>query len=1157
MASHPTGKISQSVLIAAIGSVYSACAEIKQNANNAISPDQKKAFFSFVESWLPWANTALEANASSFKETLYFSSGIDKQKFSAALSDYNKDNSTSISIVLTDDDVKSLRVKGKSMVKPAGDSGYILKNDNGTLKMYSSEKLDFEALLNVISRARLFQSNVASVLRTYDGYPGGAPLTQTQVDLFANFLTKMADKSVVNYFQCTRLVDGMMKVLSGKRSDNWKFTFPNNEAAEFENILKNELPPGFEARNMIIGANYVSFSLAQEPITNEKISAFLEPVSASPAGKVASKKAPKRKVQDDGVIQMPTFVKISPSSESSSAGYTDDKTAALSATYDQPSSYMEKTMQMQVSAAVYYGEKYESDKYLSAGIGEEQAKLLIFDLATSFGHSIQPPPATLEQWLADPDKGQEFLKTLKKAGIKLNVTGSADMAVFYDGKNESVVIPAAKKNKGLGLQRSDLVINPLKKLNDEIIKKGGVGFDFDYKPKAKLHFFQDFTQEEAKRLNLSEYGYKQGEGEGAANMTALMTYLKTLKDAKSIAPEGASPIYSFKVGETTRKFTQKDKDDATKYYDKLLSSGAVVQDGEMYKAGKVELLNKYFRRMDGDPSLHGAPGASEGMIFEGKVPKDEKDISIPPNVFSRAMTESTEVSHRSVSFVYEAKVHLGISVEVAKEGDKDVVKATADYKINGVPVQFNDRNGTIEPPETVGNRTIAVAYTKDKSINSGYVWQTVPEKVKKPTPGPDPIPSMVPLPKSIRTPISSFTPGYFGTTNMLWPFSLAQSSNTDIVPALNKAYRSIGAEYLLGPGYWKIPETLSDKQYSTFVSTLIFELDHDQNFSRWAKPGVTGQDVVKALMASDKEKLRELVTPAAYNAMGQLLEGKVQKVRIEDASRLAGAQVVAEVTISKAIALRKQQRLGEAFVKSFAGGANPLKIDGMPDLSWMKDGDQNQFTVHGKKYTAICQKQANGDVVSLSRTPNPVSIVVGLNNRSLMVYDKIVNATSVNAMIVGTIQIKKFGISPYIGGGFSMPTGKGISGEGQDFYLNYPLMGGVSTRVALSKTLAAGLDFGIQHILSKETSPYKVGQVSLSFEKKIPGNANFVVNFNMGENFYETTSPTYFAGAGVGVGKRSQFIVGAKYEVSDPLKNIKEGLPTVYIKFNMFPKGTE
>ena len=663
----PSEKISPQDLVVSVGSVYNACNDIKQNIGNSISLAKKKDFFIFVDSWMPWVDKALKANANGLK-------GIDPD------------------------------------------------NALGTF-------------VNSVSKERLFYSNLVSVLSMYEGYPGGKPLSPTQAEVFAHFLTKMADKTVANYYQCRLLVEGMMEVVSGRSPDNWNFTFPNGDAKDFvENVLKNGLPPGFKADNIQSTKTSVSFTLAPAPVTEDKISDFLtSELTTAPKQQIKMKTTP-IKTRPDGVTRLSTSSKTSFSEASISASYTADKKAALAATSDQPFSCMEKTMQQKVSAAVYYGEKFETDQFRSKGIAEEQVKNLIYDLASRFGFVI--PPDTLNAWLVskEPGKGQEFLNKLKAANITLDVTGSADMAMYFDGKNKAEWASVADKNLKLAEQRSSLVIARLKEFNTMIMKAdpGNTGFAFSDKPKGKLHFFQDGLPAEA-----AKYSYTPGDG--AANMSALMAYLKTIKDAKpvnlDVAADGAiinpnkiTPIYAaFRVGENTINFTQKDKEEATKYYDKLLKTGAVVQDGAGYKAGNASLLNKYFRRMDGDPSLNGAPGAKEGMIYEGKVAKSTKDNYIPPNIFSRAMTESTEVSSRSVSLVYLAKAYLSISTEV--KGGK--VDATAEYRINDVPVKFVDgMNGTLDK-ETKGDRTIAIASTKDGSISSGYAWQTVAEEVKQ------------------------------------------------------------------------------------------------------------------------------------------------------------------------------------------------------------------------------------------------------------------------------------------------------------------------------------------------------------------------------------------------------------------------------------------
>lgn|GEM_PF-3959271 len=629
-------KSSKKDVAASINSVYNACMAIKKNEGNAFSPDQKKEFFSFVETWLPWADKALKANA-----------------------------------------------------------GSLAKGD----------KAVFDGLLNGISAERLFYSNLNSVHSMYEDYSGGKPLSEAQAGMFASFLTKMADKSVMNYYQCRLLVGAMMEVVSGRSPDNWAFNFATAQDAKDFTAILGALP-GFTAKNVQQTGNAISFSLKPAIASQGE---FVLPES------IAEKKG-KPAAGTGGVAQKASSMSITHGDAATSEIYiTSKEEAAKSGVSDNPTSFMVRSASIAGSAALLYGEGYETDERDSYAFASLKAKEMIYNLAQRFGFTISEP---FEDWMVSTKDGggQAFIAKLNEAKITLDVVGSADMAVFFDGKNSEEFAAAAGKNQLLSEKRSGLVIKYLTGLNNTVLANSENKLEFSNTPKGRLHFFQDFTADEVKNLNLSKYGY--AEGEGAKNMAALMNYLK----ASFAADERTGAPHEFvQIGQNTFSFTDKERKDAQAFQAALAK--IVNEDGTL-KQGAVGDLNTYFRRMDGDPSLKGA-GTKGGMIYEGRTSPKGKEKFIAPNVFARAIMESTEVSSRSVSL--SSKVEAELSV---KSGGGSSVK----YTINGVDVDFNDRNGTTETGTVKtpdgSDRTVIVAFTKDGSLNSGYAWETVKAEEK-------------------------------------------------------------------------------------------------------------------------------------------------------------------------------------------------------------------------------------------------------------------------------------------------------------------------------------------------------------------------------------------------------------------------------------------
>ena len=637
------------------------------------APGQKKEFFSFFDSYSQWAAKALQACAGELGKD---QAGILAGLLSAIPYDKNAD------------------------IDPA---------------------------------RRLYYSNFSSVIgMCADASSGGKQVSLVQADMFADFLTKMAGQSMMNYYQCRLLVDGMIEAASGLSApDNWVFKFASQQDADsFVKILS--ALPGFKAVN--IGQEDLSVSFSLQALPKGASSEF-----QLPSGLAAGKP---KKMQDGGfrkaVFSKSSFQKKVEAGQE----YETDIDRAFAAQADNLASSSQVHKSSLASGAVLYGQDFKTDRGVSQVSTDDATSLSILDLAHSLGFHISLP---MEQWFAG-EEGQACLKLMKGLGIKMNIMGSADMPVFYDAKKDNGAELAKFADRDFSLakkERSELPIEFFNSLNEKIQAEAQkIGLDpkklalFDVgsaTPRGKLHFFQDSIPEDMK----AKYGYT--EGEGAKNLTAVMAYLKNVS---ALAPENG--MASMEVGRTKYFFTPEDISQAGAYYQKLMK-GAVVQNKDgTYAPGDISQLNTYFRRMPGDRTLRGLGGTVGGMINEGAK-----------NVFARALMESTEISSRSVTLLSDLDASLTVKIEEFGSG-KAVFSVDYAFKNPAgefVPVSFNKnsgqpllvyfkgKGGAIVPLTATQRadgkfevqdallsgegRIAARAQTSDGGLDSGFVWQTI------------------------------------------------------------------------------------------------------------------------------------------------------------------------------------------------------------------------------------------------------------------------------------------------------------------------------------------------------------------------------------------------------------------------------------------------
>ena len=776
-------------------------------------------------------------------------------------------------------------------------------------------------------------------------------------------------------------------------------------------------------------------------------------------------------------------------------------------------------------AELYYGAKYCINPVADASSAKEIAVNAIGATLDKYGIV---PTEPIEKYLAS-DEGQRFIKMFNNDAPE--VKGSASMEVFYDGKNYPVLAAAIKDNWKLATSRSELVRGAINELNQSLISQGLETLNVQ-NVLPSVYFFQDLPSDVIDKLladknlptDLKNWlSENRGSLNGKGHLASLLDYVK------NSSREDAQDVYG-KIKAAA------DKPDFT-------------------------LMNTLWQRTSKN---------AKGLRVEGRGAQ---------SLLAEAIEDSGNGSSRSASISVTINADLKISmapvdadcIEVEKGKTADfAVKIAASPSFESMEHCINaylvDSEGKVSPlPEKEDEkgtwlaRNLApgdyavVAYAQ--SDNAEIITPLVGQKIRvEELPEPEVIvPNDMAIPRKVPD-VPRFSAPSTGVNDVFLPSTLGLSSNTPMAPALNAAFGSIeGANYDQAAGVWVIPNTISQNSYNSFVNTLTNSLANDPNFTTWCPSGDVNA-VVAALMSGNKENLNGLVSPSAYESLGALFEGEKQKIKIQDASRLSGAQLIGEISISKSILLSKKPKLVYKAFKTQLDD-NPYQTD----LSQMAQGSQLVFREDGKKYTAICEDQNGKEVIGVFRTPKPLSLSIGMTNRAIKVYDKVLNATSANVNLVGRIDFKNWEVSPYIGVGLSMPTNKSIlKAEGQDFYINYPLMAGFSTRYSFSETLRAGLDFGIQHVLSKDAAPFRMGQTVFSIEKSIPNpKTALIVDVHLGQQFFDNLSPSYFAGAGVQIGKRFPITIGAEYMASDPMKHLNEGVPKIYFRLNLLPKGAE
>jgi hypothetical protein len=348
----------------------------------------------------------------------------------------------------------------------------------------------------------------------------------------------------------------------------------------------------------------------------------------------------------------------------------DSIPAAMAAEQDLLSSKKTGEVPMSQIAAVKYGTHYIADPTSTKSQSATATSANLLELAHLYNFEVTLP---LNEWLAS-DKGQEFIAKLNKSyeqtGKQITITGTADMLVFYQSGKEAEFSTALKKNNELACERATYGYNAITDINKYISENGGSAtFDMEmFSTKGKVNFFQDFAGKLPK--GVAESGYVQGEG--TAHLQSLMEYLES-------ASKGEKRKF-----ELTDEANLKNQQDALKYYNELLSSGAIKKEGNSFSLGSLSLCNEYFRRKKGeDNTLRKGEGSAKGMLNEGAY-----------NIFVQAICESGDGSARTVSLTSSVDADLRVKIESFDKEAGTAILST-EYYINGLNVGLSQLNGDL------------------------------------------------------------------------------------------------------------------------------------------------------------------------------------------------------------------------------------------------------------------------------------------------------------------------------------------------------------------------------------------------------------------------------------------------------------------------------
>jgi len=1007
----------------------------------------------------------------------------------------------------------------------------------------------------------------------YSQISGNKNLTLQQVEQLVSFKTAVEKKAVMGFVQNYSLIHTMVEQLANENvSSLMTYTFQTKKNAEdFTNEILTKLP-GYEAENILKdyarGIFKVSFSLKQnlKKITpTDSFVALDNKPGVSLQTSIKSKSAP---VENNFVYKKQTNKQIT--FKKQEAEVSDVKSALIDKRPENLSSSGQGIKEQVATGAVFYARAFKTDSDVSKVQVDHATQLAIREFARTLGFKITDP---IPIWFAG-EEGQKCLKLAKEIGIKIDIIGSADMPLFYDGKNRAAWIKVANSNNDLAKpERSQLSIEFFKKLNREIsaeAKKNGtdqnnvVLFDIDNAvPQGKLHFFQDNIPDDLK----SKYGYVDGDGK--KNMTAFMNYLKNVSELKVDENDRTTLI----VGTSMFGFNSKDIRNALEYFNDLISSKAVVQNPDgTYEANDIALLNNRFRRMKSDPTLQGVSRSEGGYINEdGRL----------PNVFARAIMESTQISSRSVTIQSKLDATLTANLEV----ENGIAVLSVDYRFKNkdgalTPIDFNEQNGAFnllfrqDNGEEIklyaiqtennkikfaiprgGGRIIARASTMNGEISSGYVWKTIEaEKVKTPqklVPSqmfPDKVQYKVPynLPKS--TPQTVSPAPIFGEVKVCLPGDNGFSQDAQMGPPINAVYVKRGWTYDDVNGGYRLPPSISLEEQNNIRTELIASFKADKNFSKYCSG--TPTELTNALMQGNTTALQGMLTDAEYTEIGLFRKYGTRQVNISDQSQ-SSAVLVYDVGVSANFPLGKAIQKGPAqFQNDFSLIPVGLGSDEKTEngIKKLKPGTQYQFKSDNKQYVAVAATQPNGVAVAVYHVPTvPKTLVFGINNKGVVFGDNLLTTTSAEAMLHGRVNLQKFTVNPFIGAGAVFSTSKksSLSAVGVDLYPGALMRAGVGTRYPLGPSLDAGLTLVGNVLLSGKTAPITTGQVTASLTKTIPKNG-LVFDVSL-TGVYGNGQPFYSSRLGV---EMKHFKVGVEWNFNK-FQNANQGTPGVYFNINI------
>jgi hypothetical protein len=357
-----------------------------------------------------------------------------------------------------------------------------------------------------------------------------------------------------------------------------------------------------------------------------------------------------------------------------------------------------------------------------------------------------------------------------------------------------------------------------------------------------------------------------------------------------------------------------------------------------------------------------------------------------------------------------------------------------------------------------------------------------------------------------------------------------------------------------------VPDTFSESQVAAIQSSFTAELNRikaeNPGYFSLLCPNGTPEQLAAALVSGNEVALRQMLSPAEFNSINNILASSKRKITVSDLSQLRGAKAFYDVSVTQRISLSgKATLVGKEFQKDFIASSIPsiksMDAKTVDAIKVMKPGEQHSFMSQGKRYVAVAEEQKNGVAVGVFKTPLPKAIDFQLSNKGVLYGGKALKSTTLGLTFSGSVDLGKLKASPFLGARVIMPHSKlDFEAAGVDFYINTPLSAGASLRYPLGKTLDLGLSYAHDYILSKATTPRSSDQYTVSLLKTIPVKHPVVIDVSMGQ-MIDANNSSLNLGAGIGIQEvKLPFYIGVQWNAYDA-KKPKEGIPGVVFRISL------